>query len=259
MLSMSKDFSCISATKCYCVLYMNCNTTLTSAPAALAADQGTPSPCPERQSDGNRNIVLHDAPNANANLMNAKATKEVVTAITALGLKKPALMPALVDCACSDDTAKAIAHRYSIHESVISYWSRRLGLPKRRRGRRALLHPTPEHKKILELVRLHGVAQTARRVGASKQRVYQLVCRWEPELRGHRTAVKVTTVARRKRRPARKIVVSFRLSNNVWKLLSAATPIAGEPRLSGPRKARAIVMNFITSSESTGHTPPQAP
>lgn len=55
--------------------------------------------------------MLHDALDAKEKLANAKVAEEVVAAIMALGPKKPELMSALVDCVCSNDTAKAIAHR----------------------------------------------------------------------------------------------------------------------------------------------------
>ncbi|MFZ1073693.1 MAG: hypothetical protein WAO21_09700 [Verrucomicrobiia bacterium] len=106
-------------------------TTLTSAPAALEITQPKPSPCHEPQSDGDADIVLHNARDAKEKLAVAKATEEVVAAIMALGQKRPALGSALVDCICSNAAAKAIAHKYLIHPSVLSYWSRRLGLPDR--------------------------------------------------------------------------------------------------------------------------------
>ena len=75
--------------------------------------------------------MLHNARDAKEKLAVAKATEEVVAAIMALGQKRPALGSALVDCICSNAAAKAIAHKYLIHPSVLSYWSRRLGLPDR--------------------------------------------------------------------------------------------------------------------------------
>ena len=164
--------------------------TQTSPPATLEVNQFNQPPRRERQSDDNALIVLRDPREANAKLVTAKAEDEVVAAIMALATTKPVLMSALVDCVCTDDTAKAISNRYSLHQSTLSYWNRQVGLPKRRRGRRALLQPTAEHKQILELVRNHGISGAARRASISKQRVSQIVCRWAPELKGRRRATK---------------------------------------------------------------------
>src|SRR5712675_642700 len=99
-------------------------------------------------------------------------------------------MSALVDLVCSDNTAKFVAERYCLNPSSLHYWGKRVGLPLRQRGRRASLEPTPKHARILELVRNYGITGAARRVGVSKQRVYHIVCRWEPGLRGRRSAPK---------------------------------------------------------------------
>jgi hypothetical protein len=234
------------------------HTTRPPAPATLEITHCNQPSNRDLQSDANTDIVLHNALDAKEKMVNAKATEEVVAAIMALGPKKPALMLALVDCICSDHTAKAIADRHSIHQSVLSYWSQRLGLPKRRRGRRVLLRPTLEHQRILKLVGEHGIAKTARRVGVSKQRIFQIVCRWAPQLSRRPTFVKAVTLPPRQRRPPRKIVVSFRISTDEWQRLLAATPISGESGMSGCHKARAIVLHHIGPTGRNGQELAQA-
>jgi hypothetical protein len=219
-----------------------------NAPAAPELKHIGHSPSHNRPSDGTGAIVLHDGADAKAKLANARVADEVVAAIMALERKRPALMSALVDCVCTDDTAKAIARRYSIHPSVLSYWTTGVGLPKRERGRPALLEPTLEHERILELVRKHGVAETARRVGVSKQRIHHVVCRWEPRLKGRRSRLKAQATPKREPRVLRNIVVSFRISTAEWHRLLATHPTADEKRSSGFGKARAIVLNYLGPS-----------
>lgn len=230
---------------CYLVMSMNIKTTHNPAPIALEATQlNTPSHR-DKQSDGNPNIVLHHAHEAKEKLVKANVPGDVVAAITALGPKKPALMAALVDCACSDDTSRAIAQRYSVHESTLSCWTKRIGLPMRRRGRPVLKEPTAEHLRILDLVRMYGGAEAARRCSVSRQWVSRIVCEWEPQLGGRRRTAKATTVRPHERRPRRNLVISFRMSAIEWDRLLAAQVTDGDSKLSGPSKARAIVLNHI--------------
>lgn len=210
----------------------------------------------DQNNHGTLGRVPLDALEAKAKLRSAKATESLVAAIMAIGTKRPELMSAIVDCICSRDTARAISHRYSIHESVLSYWSRRFGLPLRRRGRRALRHPTLMHQKILELVHQHGVAEAARRMNISKQRASQIVGRWAPELKGRRRSRKVAPLSQHKRRPPpRNIVVSFRISTDEYRRLLAARPSFAAAQSSGFGKARAIVLDFIAPTGGDDNEP----
>jgi len=192
---------------------------------------------------------------AKTKLTEAKVVDEVASVILALAPTKPVTMSALVDLAISDDTARVIAQRYSLAASALHYWGKRVGLPMRQRGRRVLLEPTPRHARILELVRAHGIAEAARRVGISRQRAHAIICRWEPALRGRRPAIRLTVLPRRERRPPRNIVVSFRISTDDWERLLAATPVDGEGETSGFAKARAIVLSHL-STPSDGEPGP---
>jgi transposase-like protein len=173
--------------------------------------------------------MLHDTQDAKAKLVNARVKHEVLAAIMELAPKKPALISALIDCACSAETATEVARRHSLHKSVLSYWSRQLGLPKRRRGRRAFLRPTPELQRILELVREHGVVETARRIGVSKQRVSQIAQRWKDYLPVRALRVQAPVGGDRgkeiaKRKEPRIRVISFRLSLTELQLLRQRYP-----------------------------------
>jgi transposase len=228
-------------------------TAQTSAPATLETTHRNHAPSRDRQADGIGAIVLHDAEDAKEKLFDAKVAEEKVIAIIAIGRKKPALMCALVDSVCTDDTEKAIAKRYSVHQSTLSYWGRKVGLPRRRRGRRSLLQPTSEHKRILDLVHNYGISEAARRAGISKQRISQIVCRWAPELKGRRRARKIVARPRPKRRSPRNIIVSFRISTDEWQRLLATEPTLEEAGLSGFGKARAIVLEHLAPADGDGN------
>lgn len=208
-----------------------------------------------RQSDGCVGILTYEPHEARRKLAIAMVSDRLVAAIIALGTKKPELMSALMDRACSDDTSRAIAQRYSVHESTLSCWTKRIGLPMRRRGRPVLKEPTAEHLRILELVRMYGGAEAARRIGVSRQWVSRIVCEWEPQLGGRRRTAKATTVRPHERRPRWNLVISFRMSAIEWDRLLAAQVTDGDSKLSGPSKARAIVLNHIAPSGSDGDKP----
>lgn len=202
-------------------------------------------------------IVLLNPIDAKEKLLKENLSEEIVAAIVALGPKQPALMSALVECVCSDDTAQAIAQRYCIHPSMLSHCSRAVGLPKRRRGRRPLPEPTLEHLRILDLVRTNGVAETARHVGVSKQRICYVVKQWAPGLKGPSKSSKIVNPPPRKRGPRRTVIVSFRLSMGEWNQLLALEITAGQQNLSGRQKARAILLYHIGQASAVGKLPAQ--
>ena len=208
-----------------------------------------------RQSDGCVDILTYEPHEARRKLAIAIVSNRLLTAIIALGTKKPEIMSALVDRACSEDTSRAIARRYSVHESTLSCWTKRIGLPKRRRGRPVLKEPTAEHLRILDLVRMYGGAEAARRCGVSRQWVSRIVCEWAPQLGGRRRTAKVTTVRPTVRRPRRNLVISFRMSATEWKRLLVARVTDTDSNLSGANKARAIVLNHIAPSGGDDNKP----
>lgn len=167
------------------------------------------------------------------------------------------LKSALVAYLTADTLSKDIAREHGFTAGVLSYWARKFGLPLRRRGRRPLLQPTSVGQRILELVRAHGISETARLARTSKQRVHQIVSRWEPELKGHRKAPKSLERPQRERRPPRTVVVSFRISTEEWLRLSASEVTSAGLGLSAYEKAREIVLKFIVSSGGGGQDPIQ--
>jgi hypothetical protein len=121
-----------------------------------------------------------------------------------------------------------------------------------------MVAPTRQHCYIIELVRQHGCAGAAQRAGISKQRVFQILCRWAPELKGRRPARKIVALPPRKRRSTRNIIVSFRISTDEWHRLLATELHSNTVGLSGFEKARAIVLNYLGQSGGDSGAPAQA-
>ena len=192
-----------------------------------------------------QSILLLNPIDAKEKLLKENVVEEVVAAIVALGTKQPALMSALVQCACSSHTARAIAQSYSIHPSTLTYYSRVVGLPKRRRGRHPRLQPTSKHQQILDSVKTYGITATARQIGVSKQWVFYVVKKWLPGLKGPQKPSKVVSKSARKRGPRRTVIVSFRLSIGEWNQLLTSKVIGEQNNLSGRQKARAILLHQI--------------
>jgi hypothetical protein len=213
----------------------------------------------DKKTDANSRIVPYKPDEAKTKLLGAKINDEVATIILSLEPKRPLVMSALVDMMCSDHTAKAIANRYSLKSSAFQYWARRIGLPMRQRGRRARPRPTAQHARILDLVREHGIAGTARQVGVSRQRVHQIVCRWEPGLRRRAAEPKLKVLRPPKRRAPRNIVVSFRISTDEWERLLETRSYGGKSQMSGFAKARAIVLSHISAPDGGGNESTRIP
>src|SRR6185312_1990075 len=123
--------------------------------------------------------------------------------------------------------------------------------PKRRlgSGRRALIQPTEDHSRIIELVRVHGVSKTALQIGRSRQRVHQVISRWAPELKKSKPNRVAEPVMKRVRPPRRNVVVSFRISGDEWRRLAKMEIEIGKGRSSVYKKARAIVLNSLDPEE----------
>jgi hypothetical protein len=101
------------------------------------------------------------------------------------------------------------------------------------------------------------MAEAARRTGVSRQRVYEVVSRWAPELKGRRPAPKTASIANRERRAPRSIIVSFRVSALEWQRLQDSQ---STPGLSGCAKAREIVLKELgLASTNIGGTTNPAP
>jgi hypothetical protein len=118
-----------------------------------------------------------------------------------------------------EQTLRAIAEEHGVSVFRVTWLARRGGLQLRGRGRKASTAPSARHLEILEAVREATMAEVGSRYGCSKQRVFQVVDRWrdwmardecpapmpdsEPE---HR--------AQLQKKPARELIISFRLASS---------------------------------------------
>jgi hypothetical protein len=234
------------------------NTTRTSVPATLEIVSTASPQLRTTNGDANEANLLQGAEFAKPNPVLNPEVQKMVDAIMALAPRYALLKNALKEYILSDKPLIQIASEHSYTPPALTYWIRKLGLPERPRGRPILLNPTGDHLRIIALVRLHGIVETARREGISKQWVSQVVKRWAPELKRKRISRQVVPLHRPPRRAARKIIVSFRLSAAEWQLLLNMQSTSGEEDLSGFEKARAIVLNYIGSSGGDGGTTTQA-
>jgi len=119
--------------------------------------------------------------------------------------------------------------------------------PKRRpgSGRRALVQPTEDHSRIIELVRVQGTSKTALQIGRSRQRVHQVISRWAPELKKSKPNPVSKPVVERVRPPGRNVIISFRISRDEWRRLAKLEIDVGKGRTSVFKKARALVLNSL--------------
>lgn len=180
---------------------------------------------------------------ANSNPDSSPNVQSMIDAVTALASEHRGVKSALKEYLVSDRTLKDLAHAHSCCPATLTYWIHKLGLPQRTRGRRKLLTPTKKHLRVINLVRVHGIAGAARREGISKQRASKIVRLWAPELKGRHK--RFGPLPPPKRREPRKIVVSFRLSENEWRLLQAAPLMPGWSKMSVFAKARAIILKHL--------------
>jgi hypothetical protein len=202
--------------------------------------------------DANEANLLQGPDFAKPNPVLDPEVQKMVDAIMVLAPRHASMKSALKEYLLTDKLLHEVASEHSFSSAALVYWVRKLGLPQRPRGRRMLLKPTEDHNRVIALARLYGIAEAARREGISKQRVSQIVHRWAPELKAKRTRRTMVPLPPSKRRPARNIVVSFRLSSVEWRLLKAAHLASGAIKISGFQKARAIVLNYLIGDGDGG-------
>jgi hypothetical protein len=208
--------------------------------------------------DANKANLLQGPDFAKPNPVLDADVQKMLDSIMALAPRYALLKNALKEYVLTDKPLIQIASEHSYTPPALTYWARKLGLPERPRGRPLLLKPTEDHKRVIALVRQHGVVETARREGISAQWVSQVVKRWAPELKGKRINRTVVPLPQPMRRPARKIVVSFRLSAAEWGRLLDTQLTTDEENLSGFEKARAILLHYLDSTGGDGGEATQA-
>lgn len=198
-------------------------------------------------------ILLEQGFNAREKSLRRNVSDEVIQTILSVKPRLSRLQPALIELLSSKSTAKSIAKKHGVSEPTLSYWTQRLKLPRRRRGRPVLLGPTPLHERMLALVRIHGVAEAARRSGLSRQRVHQVVCTWAPELKGHSRKCRMENHPNTGKPAPKDVVVSFRLTRDEWQRLTNTDVQAPTP-LNAGNKARLIVLQKILGEEASSET-----
>jgi hypothetical protein len=85
---------------------------------------------------------------------------------------------ALADYRRGEDTAKAIAARYSVDVKRLRRWADEAGCPRPPRGRRALREPSARQKKLLSRIGLVSLRRLGAEAGVSRQYLHSLAKRW---------------------------------------------------------------------------------
>src|SRR4051812_30924040 len=81
----------------------------------------------------------------------------------------------------SAETTKMIATRFGITPATLTQRAKRWGVPLRGRGRKPASAPSERSRQILELAKTQTYEAVGDLVGCSKQRVHQIVKKWESE------------------------------------------------------------------------------
>ena len=164
------------------------------------------------------------------------------------GSLKRALMQYLV----TDRTLADIAADHSCTFAALMYWAGKLQLPGRRRGRRVLLAPSADDRRVIALFRKYGAVEAARRAAKSRARVYQVLSRWAPDLKRPWHSRNAVRQQPPKRHAARCEVIAFRLTHDEWRALQATTLPSSASNLSANERAREMVLRFIGTPVGSG-------
>jgi transposase-like protein len=174
--------------------------------------------------------------------------QRLVGIVMSLAPRYATLKCALKEYLLTERPLHEIAKEHSYTGSALLYWIRKLGLTHRHRGRRSLSQPNQDHRRVLALVRQYGVSEAARREGISKQRTFQIMCRWAPELKGRRRLRNPTIRPVPKPRQLKNIIISFRISDGDLRLLLDSPLFPNGLKVSGSARARAIVLKNLRPS-----------
>ena len=71
-----------------------------------------------------------------------------------------------------------LAHENGITPATLTGWAKKFGVPLRGRGRWRRANPSPQHARMIQLVRTQTYKAVGRRFGLTRQRVHQIIKRW---------------------------------------------------------------------------------
>lgn len=122
------------------------------------------------------------------------------------------LSPELYEFLTSTETTEEIAARYGIAPSTLTMRAKRAGLPLRQQGRTPQRAPTFVQEQMIQLALERGYQYAASQFGLTKQRIHQIIKRWNRQERPQRKkALKKDGVGRTRGRLLKRHVISFRL------------------------------------------------
>lgn len=163
------------------------------------------------------------------------------------GYKNPAasasgipLSPELKEFLDGKETTRAIAQRYNISPATLTVRAKRAGVPLRGRGRWRRSQPTPVQKEIIALAKTQSYKLVGSRFGLSKQRVHQLIRRWDDRPFSKNQNKKTGN-------PLRVRVITFRIEESAFQQLTVTLQHPWFKRLRSPnRAAREILYKFLS-------------
>jgi hypothetical protein len=154
----------------------------------------------------------------------------------------------LHDYQSSELTVPELAARHQVSIPTIAKWVSQSRVPRRHRGRRPLAQPNPTHRRVVELSAGLNGQEIAKQVGLSRQRVNQILHRWE-HLRPDGAGMPIRPAAKpvgEKRRDIRSRIVSFRLTEKQTDRIRATVMTWGfGNRVSSSCACRAVLLAAV--------------
>lgn len=149
-----------------------------------------------------------------------------------------------------------LARSHSVSPSTISHWARNANLKQKPRGRRCLDKPSITHQEIIQLSAHLTLAKIAERFGVSRQRVHQILKRWNhlrppppPMAKVNSNPAPGRRVRALKDRRRRELVICFRLRADELALLRESLPQSVTQSTRSPHKlVRAAVLEKLENA-----------
>jgi transposase len=163
-------------------------------------------------------------------------------------LSKSEIEPLLAMYKDPEKTTAEIAACFGIHPSSVTNVAKRAGLPLRGRGGRPRSEPLPAVQAILSEAWTTTYAEAAARLGLSKQRVGQLVKRWEAwavaqfgprKIKPDETAEEQV---QRSADPIRPHIITFRVTDSELTKLAAQSGSGAESWARSPHSAARFLL-----------------